>query len=304
MTQKIAAAHPSQRGAVLVTGADGTIGRATVSHLASCGWRVTALSLGFTGGFSGSVRLIEGDATSESAVEDALEGVSAVVHLAALPHWESGTPRQVYVTNVVSTFTVLTQAAARGIHHAVFASSIHASGVAGNHHQPMPSYFPLDENMPIAHDEWYSLSKYSDELTAAMVTSRWGMPTTGFRFPLVNDASVLERVAREWSAEPELGLRLGWSYLDVRDAARAIGSALELRPKGATVMHVAAPTTLMSSDTDALLDLYAPSVPRRRAFEGRTVPVDLSRARRLIGFSAEHHIVPPSSKLSAPRVGV
>jgi hypothetical protein len=40
--------------------------------------------------------------------------------------------------------------------------------------------------------------------------------------------------------------------------------------------------------TEDLLDRYAPRVPRLRRFPGREVPIDLTRARTLLGFRAEH----------------
>ncbi|SEM68163.1 NAD-dependent epimerase/dehydratase family protein [Nonomuraea pusilla] len=279
---------------VLVTGADGNIGRATVAHLSAHGWRVVAFSLSFGSGVAGAARLVTGDVTVEHDVDEALRGgVDAVVHLAALPHWDSGTPYAVYTTNVVGTFTVLTHAAAAGVRRAVIASSIHASGIAGNHYGVLPPYFPLDEQTPIAHDDWYSLSKYSDERTAAMVASRWGMPVVALRFPLVNNQEVLRAVSAEWTEDPEAGLRLGWAYLDVRDGAEAIRLSLEAPATGASVLHLAARDTLVPFPTEELLDRYAPQVPRRRGFPGRAVPVSTDRAFAEIGFVPRYSMPMP-----------
>ncbi len=275
---------------VLVTGADGRIGRAAVARLKADGWSVVALAPRFRYLTESDAELRLGDATRESDVRDALRGVSAVVHLAAIPHWENGTPYEVYTTNVVSTFAVLVQAAEQGIDRVVVASSIQASGVPGNHHDVLPAYYPIDEELPTVHDEWYSLSKFSDELTARMVASRWGTTVVSLRLPWTDDADALRVVADLWRDDPAQGVKLGWSYLDVRDAATAIARALDAPVEGALVVQLAAPTTLVPFDTELLLDRFAPDVPRHGAFPGRTVPVSIDRARDLLGFVAEHEL--------------
>lgn len=275
---------------VLVTGADGRIGGATVRLLGSHGWNVVALAPQYRNLSPDLATLHVGSATSEADVAAALEGADAVVHLAAIPHWDDGTPYDVYSTNVVSTFNVLTQAAQAGIGRAVIASSIQASGIPGNHHRVLPPYFPLDEELPPVHDEWYSLSKFSDELTARMVASRWGMDVVALRFPWVDAAEELDKVIETWTADPLEGMRLGWSYLDLRDAALAVEAALHAPISGALVVQLAAQDTLVPYATEELLDEYAPSVPRRAGFPGRSAPVDTSRARELLGFTPQYSI--------------
>ncbi|MGN6128612.1 MAG: NAD-dependent epimerase/dehydratase family protein, partial [Humibacter sp.] len=76
------AERPSPRH-VLVTGGDGKIGGALVERLVASGVRVTALGLDFTIP-SAADRVITADAADEDAVTDALRGVDAVVHLAAI----------------------------------------------------------------------------------------------------------------------------------------------------------------------------------------------------------------------------
>ena len=129
---------------VLVTGAAGRIGSVTTRQLTDHGALVTALSIVDDPSLKAD-RVVIGDARSEADVAAALEDVELVVHLAALPHPSSGTPYDVYTTNVVSTFNVLAQAGARGIRRAVVASSINAYGVPMNPHDVLPAYYPLDE---------------------------------------------------------------------------------------------------------------------------------------------------------------
>lgn len=242
------------------------------------GVAVTALSLDYPDGFTAD-RVLTASAMDERAVVTALEGVDAVVHLAAIPHRDLGTPHDVYVTNVTSTFTVLAHAAERGVPRAVVASSINAFGVPLNPHDVLPLYFPIDEEIPTDLADWYSLSKRSDELTAAMVARRWGMAVVAFRFPRVDTEAALHVAARRSAERPEDAVREGWSYLDLRDAAEAVYLGLVAPLDGAVVLGLSAgghiarradsgpPGSLRATGTAPLTDPRA-AVPDRYQ-EGR-----------------------------------
>ncbi|ACQ79169.1 NAD-dependent epimerase/dehydratase [Beutenbergia cavernae DSM 12333] len=280
---------------VLVTGADGRIGRSVVDVLAGAGVTTTGLSPGWEAA-SRATRIVTGDATSEADVADALEGVDAVVHLAAIAHRDLGRPYDVYRTNTDATFNVLAQAGERGIGRAVIASSINAFGVPMNHHDLLPAYFPIDEDIPEHLDDWYSLSKRSDELTAEMVASHWGMTVVAVRFPHVSTWEALRSHAARVAGAPGGGqeVREGWSYLDLRDAAAFVLAALTAPISGAHVVGASAPDTLLAVDSAELLDAHAPSVPRRRPIVGRESLVDVARARTLLGFEARYSLHEPA----------
>jgi nucleoside-diphosphate-sugar epimerase len=281
---------------VLVTGAAGRIGSVTTRHLTELGALVTA----FTNVEDDELkadRIVVGDTRSEQDVAAALEGVDAVVHLAALAHPGAGTPYDVYTINVVSTFNVLAQAGALGIKRAVVASSINAIGVPFNPDDIRPAYYPLDEKIPSDVADWYSLSKQNDENTCRMAWRRWGIEVVAFRFPHVNTAEILQRQAEGYGEKPAGGVREGWAYLDTRDAAYAIELGLTATLSGAHTFFVAAGRTNAPYETEALLDAFAPGVPRLRRFIGREVPIDLTAARTVLGFSARHELDLPTNHL-------
>ncbi|WP_233712425.1 NAD-dependent epimerase/dehydratase family protein [Kribbella turkmenica] len=281
---------------VLVTGAAGRIGLVTVQRLTELGALVTALSNVEHPDLKAD-RVVIGDTRSEADVADALTGVEYVVHLAALAHPSAGTPYDVYTINVVSTFNVLAQAGARGIRRAVIASSINATGIPFNPHGIRPAYFPLDEKIPADVGDAYSLSKQNDENTARMAWRTWGIDVVAFRFPHVNSPDVLARRAEGARRDPRGGLREAWSYLDTRDAAYAIELGLTASSSGAHTFFVAADTTNAPYETEALLDAFAPDVPRLRRFVGREVPIDLTAARTVLGFRARHELDLPTLHL-------
>jgi nucleoside-diphosphate-sugar epimerase len=277
------------RGRVLVTGAGGEIGQATTNHLLGLGYRVTALSLSFPQPPDAD-RVIVGDATVVADVREALRDADAVVHLAAIPHRDLGTPYEVYRTNVTATFNVLSQAGQQGVRRAVIASSVNAFGVPMNPHDVMPAYFPIDEEIPTDIGDWYSLSKQSDELTARMAWRHWGIDVVAMRFPLVKTREVLVSAAAHSREHPERTVREGWAYLDVRDAVRVIEHGLTAELHGAHVVGVSAADTLLDEPTAELLARYAPGVPLRKRIAGREALIDASLAERLLGFVPRHSI--------------
>jgi nucleoside-diphosphate-sugar epimerase len=282
-------ADRTQPARVLVTGAAGRIGRAATGLLSDRGIAVTALALHYDQPLEAD-RVLVGDATDPAAVSEALEGADAVVHLAAIPHRDAGKPYDVYRTNVVSTFNVLSQAGARGVRRAVIASSINAFGVPMNHHDVAPAYFPIDEEIPADIDDWYSLSKQSDELTAKMAARHWGIDVAALRFPLVDSAASLLRIRGVAQGDPATRMREGWAYLDLRDAAEAIYRALVAEWTGAVVVGLSAVDTLMPRPTAELVREFAPGVEVRGQLTDRQSLIDTTRARDILGFTPQYSV--------------
>ena len=73
---------------VLVTGATGAIGPRVVHALDQAGFQIRAFSVDAPkeGMFPQNVEVLIGDVTDKAAVQSAMQGVDAVVHMAALLH--------------------------------------------------------------------------------------------------------------------------------------------------------------------------------------------------------------------------
>jgi len=271
---------------VLVTGAAGLIGRAVVAQLLASGVPVTALILESEP--LGGARVIAGDARDPDVVAGALDDVDAVIHLAAIPSPLADPAERVFAVNTQATFTVLDQAGRAGVRRVALASSYAIGGLPfAPRRLPMP-YLPIDTALPLQIHDAYALSKRVDEETAAMMHRRYDMTVVALRLPFVGSADDrLAATAARFVSTPADGANDVWSYLDTRDAARALVSALEPARPGCHVLYVAAPETLAPYPTDDLLARFHPSTPRP-SFPGRAVPIDLEPARELIGFTAEH----------------
>jgi nucleoside-diphosphate-sugar epimerase len=279
-------------GRVLVTGAGGLIGRAVVDRLLTDGVPVTALTLESFD--SAAARVVVGDAREPEVVAAALEDADAVIHLAAIPSPLADPPERVFAVNTQATFTVLDQAGRAGVRRVALASSYAIGGLPFAPVRLTVPLLPIDPAVPLQIHDAYALSKRVDEETAAMMHRRYGMTVVALRLPFVGTAGDrLPEAAARYAADPSTGAADVWSYLDARDAARALVLALSPATPGCHVLYVAAPETLVPHPTDELLDRYHPATPRP-SFPGRTVPIDLEPARSLIGFTAEH-IFPISS---------
>ena len=270
---------------VLVTGAAGRLGSAVLRVLAAQGASVVGLDRHDPGTVE---TFFTGSASDVDLVAKAVTGVDAVIHLAAIPSPEHGTPEEVFVGNAAATFVVLDQAARAGVKKAVIASSLSITGLPFAPHPAAPDYVPIDEAMPLQAADPYALSKQADEATAAMVARRDGMSVVALRFPKLGTPEFLAGYAREYRDEPGAGAHEVWSYLDMRDAATACWLGLAVSVSGAHPLYVAASETLSPYPTDELLARYLPHVPRRRALSGRAVPIDTSAATELLGFTPEH----------------
>ena len=269
---------------VLVTGAEGLVGSAVVAHLLERGHPITTLTLPQATPHEG-VRVVRGDARDPAVVEEAAEGADAVVHLAAIPNpWGAPAP-EVFANNATATFTVLWTAAEQGVRRFAIASSVNATGLLMNPHRPLPPAYPIDETTPGDIADPYSLSKQADEHTLRAVCRRFGASGVALRLPLMISPANVDALRARTSERPADGAGDGWGWLDVRDGAEAFRLAITTGYTGAHVVHVAAPDTFDSAPTETLLERFAPDVPRRETYPGRTAPIDTSRARDLLGFT-------------------
>lgn len=271
---------------VLVTGSSGLIGTGVLAELRRRGIGSTSLNRREHDDLD-TDRAVVGSAADPEAVAEAIQDADAVIHLAAAPTPDADDDDAVFGGNVTGTYVVLEQAARAGIERVVIASSINALGVRFHPHGTQPPYVPVDAEAPTQAADPYSLSKWVDEQTARAAHRRHGLDIVALRYPLTGGFTdrLPEAFAGQWR-DPDKGTSDLWAYLTTDDGARAAVDALQPREHGVHVAYVAAPTTCMPQDTGELLDTYLPEVPRRRGFTGRQVPMDLSVAERVFGFSA------------------
>jgi len=275
-------------GRVLVTGAGGQIGSAVTERLLAAGHPVTAFDRDFADPCPAD-RVITGDATSETDIAEAMTDAVGVVHLAAIPGLGGADPYPLFRLNTDATFNVLQAAADRGVRRTAIASSIQATGIPNGHHDVLPAYYPIDEDLPADVGDAYSLSKQVDEGTAQMIVRLHELVVVAFRFPFTTTVDNLRDAARSAVENPSAGRAEGWSYLDVRDAAEAARLALVTPlPVALHVIGLAAPDNLPGLDAAQLAAQHAPQVEVRGTVTGTMSLCSTARAAELLGWRAGH----------------
>ena len=165
----------------LVTGGAGFIGSNLIRLLLKQSHSVVALdnlSYGYWENLAelSEVKFIKGDIQDAAILEEAIEGVDVVFHLAASvgnirsledPLLDSG-------TNVLGTLMLLEHARKRNIRKIVYSSS---AAIFGE-----PRYLPLDEDHPVHPDTPYGVSKLAGEKHALCYSKVYDMDIICLRY--------------------------------------------------------------------------------------------------------------------------
>jgi len=292
-------------GVVLVTGGAGFIGSHLCEALVALGRRVRVLD-DFSSGNAGnlarawsSVEVVEGSIESPSAVARAVDGVSAIAHLAARSSVaESMAAEDLYRrVNVGGTATLVAEAHRAGVARIVFAAS---SSAYGDHDAPH------DEAMEPRPMSPYGATKVECERMLRALAQEPSAPdTAALRFfnvygtrqdPNNAYAAVIPRfMTRIASGLPATIFGDGEQtrdFVHVSDAARAViaaidaparlgGAVVNVGSGRATSIRALAETIGRVLEKPAKLD-FQPS----RAGEVRHSVATVARARELLGFTA------------------
>lgn len=277
---------------VLVTGAAGGIGGVTVRRLAQRGWTVRAFDRrpAADAAATPGVEWRTGDLADAATAREAVDGMDAVVHLAAIPSPWNDPDEVVYVGNAAATFAVLNAAGAAGIRRAVIASSISIYGLAWSEQDQEAPEIPLSETSELRIADPYALAKRADEACAEMMHRRYGIDVLAYRFPNVQDAEGTAARAVKVQQDPTEAHRELWAYLVVDDAARAIelGLTADVAGAGAVALNVVAPDAIGGVDVAELARRFHPGAPCRLPGGSSVTGYTTDRAERLLGFHAEH----------------
>lgn len=285
-------------GTILVTGANGFVGRVLCEALVTSGRSVRKAVRAAAGDRNAIVVGEVGPATDWRA---ALSGVGAVVHLAARTHVLRETepdPLAAYLrVNAEGTERLARSAAARGVRRLVFLSSVKVNGERTGEH-------PYTENDAPRPEDAYGASKREAEEALARVAVETGLETVVLRPPLVygpgvkaNFLRLMDYVAR--GVPLPLGAIVNHrSLIFAGNLAHAIVTALET--------PAAAGHTYLVSDGE---DVSTPALIRMLAqafgVKPRLLPVPLGALRiaaTLAGKRAELARLAGSLQVDSSRI--
>ena len=172
------------RGPVLVTGANGFVGRALIRRLLADGRTVRAAvrrSLPPGASLPCPVSIV-GEIGPETAWADALGGVDAVVHLAAAVHRfhaaAGEADREYRRVNVDGTRALAEACAQSGVRRFVLVSTVKVHGESTHGH-------PVTEADPPAPEDPYGISKWEAEQALKQIAQDAGMESVVLRPPLI-----------------------------------------------------------------------------------------------------------------------
>jgi len=243
---------PSNR--ILVTGANGFLGRAILSQLQAAGISVRATDLGAVGGASDIVYRKADIARSEE-LKPVLENVTTVIHVAGLAHIfspDANSAEKFRQINEIGTANMAAAAAAAGVGHLIVISSV---SVYGPYTQGI-----YDENTPCNPVGPYALSKYNAELRAIEIARESGMALTVLRLATLygeGDPGNVGRLMRTLDRGRFLWIGDGSnrkSLLYKGDAARACMAVAERPASGINIYNVSAPACTMREIVDGIAD--------------------------------------------------
>jgi nucleoside-diphosphate-sugar epimerase len=272
---------------ILVTGARGKVGAATVAALADAGHDVTATDVGRPSFEAGpaTVAYQQAELTDAGDVFAIVRGQEAVVHAAAIPEPTRNPPHVVFQNNLMATFNVLEAAVRWGVPRLVNLSSETVPGFFFPERPFLPAYLPVDEEHPIAPQDPYATAKHFGEQLMDAATRRSDITAVSIRPSWVQWEGNYATNIGPWMREP--GPSEGfWAYIDVYDLADAIRLAAEATTPGHEVVYIASPDIAAHEPLEELARRFhgdaAPPV-RPGAVNG----ISIGKARRLLGYDPQ-----------------
>jgi UDP-glucose 4-epimerase len=230
---------------ILVTGARGKVGSATVDAIHRAGHEVTACDLGrpvFEAAPPGAPRYQQADLTDAGDAFAVVRGHDAVIHAAALPEPTRNPPHTVFHNNLMTVFNTLEAAIRLGVGRYVNVSSETVPGFFFPERPFLPDYVPVDEEHPIRPQDPYATAKYFSELLMDAAMRRSDIRCLTLRPSWVqwegNYAHNLGPALRDPEASPSASM---WAYIDVYDLADALLLAAESDLDRHEVFYIASP---------------------------------------------------------------
>ncbi len=284
---------------ILVTGGAGFIGAALVRRLAAAGHRVRVLDNYSTGDIAHlagvDAELVEGDIRDVAALDAAMAGMDAVVHLAAAGSVIASIadPAANFDANVLGTFLVLDAARRAGVERTVQAST---GGALIGDATPPVSEASLPE--PISP---YGASKLAGEGYAHAFAAAYGLRTVALRFANVygpwsegKQGAITVFFRAIHAGDPIVIYGDGSAsrdYTHVDDISRAIELSLERDVPAGSVLHIASG---VETTVRELADLCRGAAgapdhpveyrPARAGEVGRNF-ASYDRARQMLGYA-------------------
>lgn len=170
---------------VLITGASGRIGSTLAAFLKDKGYAVRGFDVVEPRAGHVQDETVTGSLLDVHALDRAVNGVDAIVHLAALMTWLPRDNPRLFEANVTGTYQLLQAAKDRNLSRFVFASS-------GEVYPELnPRELPITETHPTLPNSPYGMTKLLGEQMVQNIGAQHDMPYTILRFSHTQSAEEL-----------------------------------------------------------------------------------------------------------------
>jgi nucleoside-diphosphate-sugar epimerase len=286
---------------VVVTGGSGRLGQFVVRELFTHAHQVCAID---------TVKPREcpcptylSDLTKVQPLLGHFKNADAVIHLARqrFPYTETGFNASAqrwefadiagdaarFNENIAMTNNVLVAVQAAGVKKLVVGSSLAIYGLYYPVTDLQPEYLPIDEAHPLRPQDPYGLTKAVGEKLCDALSEKSAMQIASLRFSGIYTEEHRAMLAQRKINPTIRGTGALWSYIDVRDAARACRLALEADFSGHQPFNICAPDTIMDTPTAELAEKYLPHVKVLGKPDGRWSGYDIAKAEQMLSFRAK-----------------
>jgi UDP-glucose 4-epimerase len=275
---------------VLVTGARGKVGRATVAALTSAGHDVRATDLSppvFERPDPGEPEYVQADLTDAGSAFAVVRGTEAVVHAAAIPEPTRNPPHIVFQNNLMATFNTIEAAIRFGISRFVNISSETVPGFFFPERPFLPDYIQVDEEHPIRPQDPYATAKYCGEVLMDAAVRRSDIRCISIRPCWVQHEGNYERNLGPWVRELPADLSPNFlSYIDVYDLADATELATQSDLPGHEVFYIASPDNVGNRPLEEVVRrYYGDKIEVRKPLPREDAGyISIEKARRMLGY--------------------
>jgi UDP-glucose 4-epimerase len=271
---------------ILVTGARGKVGAATVCELVEAGHEVTGSDLA-PPIYESAVRYFQADLTDAGEAFAVVRGHDVVIHCAAVPDPTRNAPHAVFRNNLMATFNLVEACVRLGADRLVNVSSETVLGMAFAERPFIAGVAPIDETFACRPQDPYALAKVFGEQLMDAAVERSDLRCVTIRPPWVQWEGNYERNLGPWLRDPfgEPASESFWSYIDVYDLAHALRLAAECELDGHPVMFVAAADNGAGRDLRELIaHHYVEAVAVGELARPDAGGISYERAKALLGW--------------------
>ncbi len=229
-------------------------------------------------------------------VISAMDSCDVVISLASRPSASNYVEEDVVRTNTMSMWNVCRAAEQLRVKRIVLGSSYNAVGAMSTAKRwqardvKPPEYFPLDQHTSTRAEDPYAIAKWlGEEIGEAFSRRSPWMAIASMRFNGMWDDGYFHHLQANPITDPWTRCQGFWTYLHIRDAARACVEAVTNDNwKGHHRFFLNAKDTMINIPTMEAINTVYPDVPLKQEFDEFEAPISNQHVKDVLGWEPLH----------------